>query len=175
MVILLQQFKVNVKPRLHDTTGCQTRCQSGCQTSLTTGSIVYTNIQPVVIPVWQPVWQTAVSCSLYSRLSNRLYNRFNNRLYRVNGVLETGINSIINLLGLCWLDLVTSGETAWASVCVGHCWNRKWSDETGSCRDAWRVSMRAESFRLRAAVPGSPHANVLDETHGIVIVWRRWN
>jgi len=32
-----------LKPRLHDTT-----C---CQTSLTTGCIVYTNIQPVVKPV----------------------------------------------------------------------------------------------------------------------------
>jgi len=39
-----------VKPRLHDTTCCQT----GCQTDLTTGCIVYTNIQPVVKPVWQP-------------------------------------------------------------------------------------------------------------------------
>ena len=33
-----------VKPRLHDTTCCQT----GCQTGLTTGCIVYTNIYPVV-------------------------------------------------------------------------------------------------------------------------------
>ena len=33
-----------VKPRLHNTTGCQTRCQTG----LTTGCIVYTYIQPVV-------------------------------------------------------------------------------------------------------------------------------
>jgi len=31
-----------IKPRLHDTTGCQTGCQIGC--------IVYTNIQPVVKP-----------------------------------------------------------------------------------------------------------------------------
>jgi len=44
-----------VKPRLHDTTGCQT----GCQTGLATGCIVYTNIQP---RVWQPDWQPAVSC-----------------------------------------------------------------------------------------------------------------
>ena len=35
---------LDLKPRLHDTTGCQTRCQTG----LTTGCIVYTNIQPVV-------------------------------------------------------------------------------------------------------------------------------
>jgi len=36
-------FLQTVKPRLHDTTYCQTR--------LTTGCIVYTNIQPVVKPV----------------------------------------------------------------------------------------------------------------------------
>ena len=40
-----------VKPRLHDTTCCQTGCQHG----LTRGFIVYTNIQPVVKPVLQPV------------------------------------------------------------------------------------------------------------------------
>ena len=69
----------SAKPRLHDTTCCQT----GCRTSLITRCIVYTNIQRVVKPVWQPVWQP-VGClfTLYSRLSNRLYNR----LYRVNGV-----------------------------------------------------------------------------------------
>jgi len=36
-----------IKPRLHDTTGCQ----FGCQTGLTTGCIVHTNIHPVVKPV----------------------------------------------------------------------------------------------------------------------------
>ena len=65
--LLLLRF---LKPRLHDTTCCQT----GCQTGLTTGCIVYTNIQPVVKPVWQPVWQPAVSCT----------TRFDDRLYRVN-------------------------------------------------------------------------------------------
>jgi len=49
----LEQWVI-FKPRLHDTTCCQTRCPPGC--------IVYTYIQPVVKPVWQPVWQTAVSC-----------------------------------------------------------------------------------------------------------------
>jgi len=48
------QFNDPNKPRLHDTTCCQTGCQTGCQTSLTTGCIVYTNIQPVVKPVWIP-------------------------------------------------------------------------------------------------------------------------
>jgi len=63
-----------IKPRLHDTTGCQTRCQTG----------------PVVKPVWQPVWQS-FGClfTRYSRLSNRLHNLFDNRLYRVNGVLQS--------------------------------------------------------------------------------------
>ena len=69
---------VLLKPRLHDTTCCQT----GCQTDLTTGcigcqSVVqpvlttgWTNsgcsfntvVKPVVKPVVQPVWQPVVSC-----------------------------------------------------------------------------------------------------------------
>jgi len=32
--------EVYLKPRLHDTTGCQTRCQTGCTTGLSTGCIV---------------------------------------------------------------------------------------------------------------------------------------
>ena len=36
-------LRVPERPRLHDTTGCQS--------GLTTGCIVYTNIQPVVKPV----------------------------------------------------------------------------------------------------------------------------
>jgi len=43
-VFSTQYERVMLKPRLHDTTCCQT----GCQTALTTGCIVYTNIQPVV-------------------------------------------------------------------------------------------------------------------------------
>ena len=70
-------LRSTVKPRLHDTTCCQT----GCQTDLTTGCIVYTNIQPIVKPVWQPVWQPAVSCiQTFNRLSNGFDNRFDNRL-----------------------------------------------------------------------------------------------
>jgi len=42
-----------LKPRLHDTTCCQTGCQTGFSSS--TGCIVYTDIQPVVKLVWQPV------------------------------------------------------------------------------------------------------------------------
>jgi len=90
-----------VKPRLHDTTCCQT----GCQTGLTTGCIVFDNrfdkrlyrvyswllnrlynvglttgwtnsgcsFNMVVKPVWQPVWQPVVCLfTRYSRLSNRL-------------------------------------------------------------------------------------------------------
>ena len=77
-----------IKPRLHDTAGCQTGCTTGLTTGLTTvlneqlfvqpvvkpgcttglttglttGCIVYTNIYPVAKPVWQPVWQQVVSC-----------------------------------------------------------------------------------------------------------------
>jgi len=56
----------NTKPRLHDTTYCQTGCETGLTTGCTTGCIVYTNIQPVVSPVAQPAVQ------LYCRLDNRL-------------------------------------------------------------------------------------------------------
>jgi len=65
-----------IKPRLHDTTGCQTGCQTGLTTGLTT-----------------VLERTA---GLYNRFNNRLYarysrlsnlfdNGFENRLYRVNG------------------------------------------------------------------------------------------
>jgi len=50
---------VFLKPRLHDTTCCQTGCQTCCLT--TCWMFVYT-IQPVVKPVVQPVWQPVVSC-----------------------------------------------------------------------------------------------------------------
>jgi len=40
-----------MKPRLHDTTCCQSGCRTGCQTGFTKGCVVYTNIQPVVKPV----------------------------------------------------------------------------------------------------------------------------
>jgi len=103
-----------LKPRLHDTTGCQTRCQ----TDLTTGCIVYTagcqtglynrfdnrlNEQLLVQHGCQTVERTVAVRSThgwfdnrfgclftqYSRLSKRLYNHFDNRLYPVNGVLIT--------------------------------------------------------------------------------------
>jgi len=97
----------SVKPRLHDTAGCQTGCttglttgcihdtavcQTGCQTGLTTCWMFVYTIQPVVKPVWQPVWQrvwqpvVGLSCiQTFTRLSNRIDNRLDNRLYRVNG------------------------------------------------------------------------------------------
>ena len=98
-----------LKPRLHDTTCCQTGCHrlsnrfdnrldnmlyrvykhpTGCQAGLTTGC-------SVVQPDWQPAalckqTSSRLSNRLYNRLnnrlSNRLYNRIDNRLYRVNGV-----------------------------------------------------------------------------------------
>ena len=51
-------FELTLKPRLHDTTCCQT----GCQTRLTTGWMFVYTIQPVVNPVVQPVWEPVVSC-----------------------------------------------------------------------------------------------------------------
>jgi len=61
----------NIKPRLHDTTRCQT--------GLTTGCIMYTNTQPAVKPVWQPVWQTAVTC-IQPVVKPVWQTRFDNRL-----------------------------------------------------------------------------------------------
>ena len=58
LTVLSEPLNMTLKPRLHDTSCCET----GCQTGLTTGCIVYTNSQPVVSPVWQPVWQPAVLC-----------------------------------------------------------------------------------------------------------------
>jgi len=43
-----------LKPRLHDT--------NGCQTGWTTGWMFVYTMQPVVQPVVQPVWQPVVSC-----------------------------------------------------------------------------------------------------------------
>jgi len=66
-----------LKPRLYDTTGCQTNgCivyTAGCQTGCTTRFHNRLNEQWLFV---QPV-------------VNRLYNRFDNRFYRVNGVLRT--------------------------------------------------------------------------------------
>ena len=61
-VLWNQRLVRRLKPRLHDTTGCQTRCQTRLTTGLTTGCIVYTSIQPVVKPclsnrLYNPVWQ----------------------------------------------------------------------------------------------------------------------
>ena len=47
-----------VKPRLHDTTGCQT----DWTTSWTAGWMFVYTMQPVVQTVVQPVWQPVVSC-----------------------------------------------------------------------------------------------------------------
>ena len=55
-------LKDNVKPCLHDTTGCQSGWTTVLTTGWTTGCIVFTNIQPVVEPVVQPVCQLVVSC-----------------------------------------------------------------------------------------------------------------
>ena len=68
-----------LKPRLHDTTGCQTRCHNGlyrvythpigCQTGLTTD------------------WLVCLHNTAGLLLSNRLCNRFGNRL---KNLLTTG-------------------------------------------------------------------------------------
>jgi len=52
-----------LKPRLHDTTGCQTGCQTW-QPCWTNSTVRSTGCQTVFVkPVWQPVvWQQVVSC-----------------------------------------------------------------------------------------------------------------
>jgi len=93
--VLVGSMASYLKPRLHDTTGCQTGLYNRFDNRLYTRysrlsnrlsngfdsrwMFVYT-IQPVVKPVWQPV----VSCI---QTFNRLLNRFDKRLYRVNGAL----------------------------------------------------------------------------------------
>jgi len=60
----LHRSSVTLRPRLHDT--------AGCQTGWTTGCIVYTNIQPVVQPLARPVWQPVASCKLGLIITNFL-------------------------------------------------------------------------------------------------------
>ena len=112
-VVLTTSSQLLLKPRLHDTTCCQTRCQTGCttrfdnrlnerlfvqhgcQTRLTTGlttcCIVYTNIQPVVKQclsnrLYNPVWQPVERTAVRStRLSNRYLSRYTNNIESVNG------------------------------------------------------------------------------------------
>jgi len=73
-------FMIGLKPRLHDTTCCQT----GCVWQLVGQPLG----QQVVLCTQtsnrlQPVGYLFTRCS---RLSNRLYNRFDKRLYSVNRV-----------------------------------------------------------------------------------------
>ena len=67
---------VGLKPRLYDTTCCQTGCQTGLTTGLTTGCIVYTaGCQTVAVR--STGCQTGCQTGL---LTTGLTNRFDNRL-----------------------------------------------------------------------------------------------
>jgi len=110
-----------LKPRLHDTTCCQTGCQTSLTTGLTTGCIVYTarcqtgcttrfdnrlNEQPLFV---QPnVGRTATVRS--TDCQTGLYNRFDNRLYRVNGVLRK--THCWWLITRMWADAQRDGRPA---------------------------------------------------------------
>jgi len=123
-----RSLNCTVKPRLHDTTCCQTgrkclytrynRLSTGCQTrwqtGLTTGCIVYTNIQSVVKLVWQPVWQPAVSCiqpvvkpvvqpGLTTALNEQSVRstRLSNRLY--NAVWQPAVSCKRGIRAIYWL------------------------------------------------------------------------
>ena len=87
-----------IKPRLHDTTCCQTGCQCGCR--LTTGCIVYTNIQPVVKAVWQPAVSTG--CIMYTAgcqtgcitgCTTQFDNRLNKQWLFIQSGLTTGLTT----------------------------------------------------------------------------------
>jgi len=125
-------------PRLHDTTGCQTRSDNcvewtavrstGCQTGLynrfvkrveRTANVRNRLSNRVVQPVWQPavykiqlvvkwIWQP-VEC-LYTR-HNRLSNRFDNQLYGVYKHLpscQTGFDNRLYRVNGAWVKLLTS-------------------------------------------------------------------
>ena len=105
-----------VKPRLHDTTCCQTSCQTGLTTCLITGCIVYTNIQPVVQPALTTGW-TNSGCSFNTVVkpcfSNRLYNRIDNRLYLVDGVSDCYRHYLLCSRSLPLHHLVASITSCW--------------------------------------------------------------
>ena len=77
-------YAFRVKPRLHDTTGCQSGCITGLTTGLTT--VLNCSFNRLSYRVVQPYNRFDNRLyTRYNRLSNRLSNRFDNRLYRVNG------------------------------------------------------------------------------------------
>jgi len=96
-----------LKPCLHDAADSSI----GYPTALTTGCIVYTDIQPVEQPVECLYTRyrrlsNRLSNQLNNRLNNepaasckqtfnRLFNRFENRLYRVNGVSEAPVRTLV--------------------------------------------------------------------------------
>jgi len=80
------------KPRLHDTTGCQTGLTAGLTTVLNEQHCWFNT---VVNPRCRTVLTNTVDNRLYTRYSrlskrfdNRIDNRFDNRLYCVNGALD---------------------------------------------------------------------------------------
>jgi len=75
----------DLKPRLHDTTCCQTGCETGCDNR---------------VNVWI---HDTTGCETVCQLG--CTTRFDNRLYRVNGVLGTRV--IATLKGVyCWRPAV---------------------------------------------------------------------
>jgi len=73
-----------LKPRLHDTTGCQTGLTTGLTTVLNeTATVRSTGCQTGQTGLYNRFDNRLYK--RYSRLSDRLSNGFDNRLYRVNG------------------------------------------------------------------------------------------
>ena len=153
-----------VKPRLHDTTGCQTFLRllktvwqpavSCKQTSnrlssrLSNGfdsrfdnrvertAVRSTAVRSTGCQTGLYNWQPVVSCTqTYTRLWNRSDNRFDNRLCRVNGALEC-------IRTRCWSGRRTESRCrAWTSPGGARSASR-WTSATGSSSTASRKKTR---------------------------------
>ena len=134
---------VVLKPRLHDTTSCQT----GCTTGLTTGCI--------------GLHDTAV---LSNRLSNRIDNRFGNRLYRVNGALRKRRYNLPTRGQADWFGCIccqVPGDVTVHNTANQRRRRQRWSLRRGECLRALTACMRAasshcwSSWSRRCCVPPS--------------------
>ena len=126
-----------LKPRLHDTTGCQT----GYTTGLTTGCIVYTNVYPVIKPVsckrgFTYHFNTHIfihqkigsNVSLSCSISNCLYNFPAKHVSRLTFVTPTTGKSCVNIP-----DVFARVRSRWdSSIAPGRRYLRQPTDENGA-------------------------------------------
>ena len=151
------------KPRLHDTTCCQT----GCQTGLTTGCL-YTQYNrlynQLYNPVWQPVERTAVRST---RLSNRLWNPFDNWFdNRLDVCLHDTAGCNCSLHSCYLLVVNTTEQTLWngdVSYCV--------CEEAVSLGDhrasAWEYNTISQAMVTRTQKLTAGQLNLLHGTNNV--------